>query len=152
MAGTLRRWLGGGLVLAALALPTWQRAPVWQDEQALWLEATRRSPAKPRPWVNLGNRWADRGRPDLAAAMYQRAQQVARDPRRTPYERAVTDALVTVNLAVLRDRRGETDAAVAMLDHLLRQYPNFVAAADLRARWISRTTGRCDPPCHAYDF
>lgn len=41
-----------GLVLAALALQTSQRAPVWKNDGVFWEEAARQMPANPRALMN----------------------------------------------------------------------------------------------------
>lgn len=66
-----RGWrpLGRGLLLAlavGLGLLSHRRNQDWQSETALWQATVRASPAKARPWVNLG--WARQQAGDAAGA------------------------------------------------------------------------------------
>jgi protein O-mannosyl-transferase len=71
-----RRWPAVA-VLSAIALLwtvwTWQRGQVWGDAVALWQDCVRKSPAKARPYNNLGSALSERNRLPEAAANFQKA-------------------------------------------------------------------------------
>ena len=64
----------GLLAWVVLAIGTTHaRARLWADEPGLWAEATVQAPAKPRPWVNLGQQYALAGEDAKAADAFRRA-------------------------------------------------------------------------------
>ncbi len=71
-----RKWAATA-VLAALALLwagwTWQRSQIWGDAVALWQDCVDKSPAKARPYNNLGSALSESGRLTEAAANFQKA-------------------------------------------------------------------------------
>ena len=123
--------LGAGLVLiwlASLPILTGLRVPIWQDERALWQEATERSPLKPRPWVNLGQQSHVIGDSESAEQAYRTAQRLAANPRRPVREQQTGWAVATVNLALLLAQRGEIQNAGGMIREVREKYPRFVGA------------------------
>ena len=64
-------------VLTALALVwagwTWQRSQIWGDAVALWQDCVDKSPAKARPYNNLGSALSESDRLAEAAANFQKA-------------------------------------------------------------------------------
>jgi len=81
-------------------LTTAARVQVWGDEGAIWAEATRVSPQKPRGWVNLGIARHQRGDVDGAEAAYRQAVRVAWS--RPPDEQRIARGLALVNWGLLR--------------------------------------------------
>lgn len=71
-----RKWTAAA-VLSALALLwagwTWQRSQVWGDAIALWQDCMLKSPAKARPYNNLGSALSERNRLPEATAHFQKA-------------------------------------------------------------------------------
>jgi protein O-mannosyl-transferase len=51
-----------GIMVASLALATFQRNHVWGDDVRLWQDVVRKSPAKARPYNNLGVALTEAGR------------------------------------------------------------------------------------------
>ncbi len=80
-AALVFRWLGrkraAAAVLTAVALLwagwTWQRSQVWGDAVALWQDCVNKSPAKARPYNNLGSALSERNQLPDAAANFQKA-------------------------------------------------------------------------------
>ena len=66
--------VGLALLVVGWGVLTWHRAGLWTDESRLWQGATVEAPAKPRPWINLGNALPDR---TAAQAAYRQAWTVA---------------------------------------------------------------------------
>jgi Flp pilus assembly protein TadD len=123
--------VGAGLALlwlVSLPLLTMVRVPIWQDERALWLEATQHSPLKPRPWVNLGHQDHLAGEKEAAERAYRRAQVLSADPRRPLREQQTGWAVATVNLALLMAQRGELENAKGILREVRTKYPRFTGA------------------------
>lgn len=73
----LSRRRAAAAVLSAVALLwagwTWQRSQVWGDAVALWQDCVNKSPAKARPYNNLGSALSERNRLPDAAANFQKA-------------------------------------------------------------------------------
>lgn len=123
--------LAAGLALmwlASLPVLTGLRVPIWQDERALWAEATERSPRKPRPWVNVGRQAHLTGDRVFAERAYRHAQALSRDARRPLREQQTGWAVSTVNLALLMAQRGEIENAAGLMREVRATYPAFVPA------------------------
>lgn len=122
----MRRW--GWLVLIGLALLTQARVVVWQSEIALWEEAARRSPQKPRVQLNLGRAYALVGRNDDALQAFARAKVVSADPRRTEAEWRNGPNFADVNTALLQLALGQYDEAKRRLREVVTRAPTFQPA------------------------
>ena len=81
-----------------LGLTTSAQVTVWGDEVLLWQQATRVSPAKPRPWVNLGVALHRVGETARAREAYRQAVRVAAD--RPAWEARVTRGVSLMNLGL----------------------------------------------------
>ncbi len=119
--------------LASLPILTGLRVPIWQDETALWRDATVQSPLKPRPWVNLGQQLHIDGESELAERAYRHAQRLSSDPKRPLREQQTGWAVATVNLALVLAQRGEVENAMGMLREVREKYPKFVGAQRIAA-------------------
>lgn len=120
-AGRLsRRW-------AAVALPvvlaclwsgwTWQRCQVWGDPVALWQDCVRKSPAKARPYNNLGGTYMRLGR--LTEAIQPLETAIALSPD-------FPDAWYNLGYALLR--LGKLQEGIEATNRLLDLEPrNFMA-------------------------
>lgn len=67
------------LVIALLTAATWQRNQVWQSTATLWSDVIRKSPAKPRPWYNLGTHLIGINKPGEAIPALRQAVKLDRD-------------------------------------------------------------------------
>jgi len=67
------------MLVALYSVLTVRRNALWADPVALWTDAGHKSPAKARPWNNLGNTYYRRGDYINAAAAYERAMDT--EPR-----------------------------------------------------------------------
>lgn len=124
--------LWGGLLVvgAVFALTTSARVYQWQDETRLWTEATRQSPAKPKPWINLGQQAHYAGLYDEAISSYRQAARLAAQ-QRTSSEARIGQAYAEHNLAVAYMAAGRLQDARAVLTPLLARHPSFREAAIL---------------------
>lgn len=152
---TRRLWGGNiplliaAVAISALALSTFQRNEVWQDEVSLWGDVARKSPTKHRAWYNLGTHlMTDHGKP--AEAILPLLRAVALDPEHaktwynlgssylksnrakeaiTPLRTAVrldpdmADAVV--NLAVALIHTGNPTEAIPLLEGVRKRRPNW---------------------------
>lgn len=133
----LAKTQAGVVVGLLLSLITASRVPVWGDEARLWSEATRQSPQKPRPWVNLANMLANRGATDMAIRTYQTAIRRASLPSRSRNERVLGRALAEANLAILTFRQGDRETAMQMVDAIVARDPSIRSVVSLQA-WMQR--------------
>lgn len=79
-SGSTHLWIAL-LVIAALAGGSYARNAVYQDEPALWLEVTRKSPLKQRSWFNYGSALARAGSYEDAIKAYGAALSLPTDGR-----------------------------------------------------------------------
>ena len=134
------------LLLAVYAALDVHRARTWGNSLELWAQNAMAYPMDPRPWVNLGNVYAQRGRFDRAQASFTRALKI--DPAyaaahyffaefsltqgnlqaaRAHFEQSkslgylASDA--TMNLAAITHREGDLDAAERIFEESLRLNP-----------------------------
>jgi tetratricopeptide (TPR) repeat protein len=124
-----RRAAAAGL-LAALALVwtgwTWQRSQVWGDAVALWTDSVRKSPAKARPYNNLGSALSERGRLPEAAGCFQRAVDLRPD---------YADARYNLGYAWVRLGRWE-DGVKQLLEAVRLEPENYMAHNNLGVAYL----------------
>ncbi|MFZ5573413.1 MAG: tetratricopeptide repeat protein [Thermodesulfobacteriota bacterium] len=109
------RWLRVGVVLLVLSVfSVWsfERNKVWQTEEALWTDCTRKSPEKYRPWVNLGEALSRQGRMREAAEQYRVALRI--HPRHDACRYNLGSALYSL---------GEIEEAIVQFQEALRLNP-----------------------------
>lgn len=133
-------------LLGLLALSSVQRVSVWGSEAALWDEAARHGPNKPRPWINLGAVYARHGETDRAIAAYRHAVALSRDPRRDRIEGPMRGRHVALlNVAVLLAQGGQYDAALALTTEIqprAHQYEGRPSFLDIvEAGWRAERDG-----------
>ena len=102
-------------LLVLLAVSSWQRARVWQDDLSLWSDTTQKSPNVFSAWWGLGTAYQERGMYAKAITAYERALRLKPDS---------TDVLWTLgNLYVELE---VPDAALPRLQRLLELNPTYV--------------------------
>ena len=134
------------LTIALLVVATWQRNQVWQSEISLWTDAARKSPAKARPWYNLGTHlikagdanqaiqalsqavkldpehakaWHNLGRALLMAGRYREALQ----PLRKSVKLDAQHDNAVINLSVALIYTNQPREAVFRLEHMRQKFP-----------------------------
>ena len=122
--------------VAALGAATAVRNEVWQSALALWGDASKKSPEKPRIWVNYGTALHFAGRYDEAVKAYDRALSFGFDPT-VPVELVVRNTA----LALVRLRR--YDEARSRLESYLQRAPRDGATLVILAL-VEVDTGRLD--------
>ena len=138
------------VVVFMLATVTYQQNFVWTNEIALWDQAVRRAPTKPRPLINLARVLEAKHFDDAAVSLSLRAIEAARDRRRSPYQRAYSRAAALTNLGHLYAKHGETKRAMDVLDMALAEQPKFVAALFNKSAVLARL-GRCGESGRSWD-
>lgn len=129
-----------GLVLFVLVvglrwgLTTSSQVALWTDERAIWAEAVRLAPNKPRPWVNLGRQYDFTGDQGLAEMAYLRAIDLAASPLRSPDEQRFGRAFAMANLAIHAYKRGDRTLAMDLTGPVASGVPD-VARLHL---WLSQ--------------
>ncbi|MBE0598461.1 MAG: tetratricopeptide repeat protein [Desulfuromonadales bacterium] len=101
-------------LVVSLAVATWQRNGVWENELRLWQDVVRKSPEKGRPWNNFGKALEEAGRTSEAAEALRRAIEV--DPL---YSTAY------YNLADLYLVNNYPEAALPLLETAIQIKPDF---------------------------
>ena len=122
-------------VLGLYGLGTVARVSLWSgSEQVLWREATQVSPYKVRPWVNLGNAYAQAGEFDQAELAYRHAMQVAQHSSRGWDETVVGLAMAEVNLGITYMRAGRFREAKALIRLAAQRRPKSLEIREV-AEW-----------------
>ena len=91
----------GIIVLVCLGVLSWQRAHIWTDSVALWLDTVAKSPLSPMSHANLGAAYLERGQRDLAERQFEDA--LACDPN---------FAIALTNLSLIWSEEGKRDQAL----------------------------------------
>lgn len=86
-----RTVVAGAALSLLLAAATSSRNRVWASDITLWTDAARKSPAKSRPYLNLGTALREAGRPGAAIAALRRGVEL--EPR-SAYGRAQLGAVL----------------------------------------------------------
>lgn len=120
----LPAWLApatAGAVLLLLALGLHARNAVWESPFALWSDAVAKSPQKARPHFGLAMALRERGEIAGAVREFEAALQgTTSDP--------TYHLLVLRNLGATLLLAGRTEEAIATLERILRESPDFVDA------------------------
>ena len=116
---------------------------VWADERRIWTDAVQQAPEKPRPWVNLGNQYGNRGQLDLASDAYRTASALAQRPGRSREEQTIGWSLSETNLALVDAHRGDVEGAhlrvTAVLARLYVELDGETIASVRKAeRWLAK--------------
>jgi tetratricopeptide (TPR) repeat protein len=129
LAGVRSRWSIGmaAAICLFLALGTYQRNRVWQNELTLWEDAVAKSPLYERPHNNLGIALQLVGRTEEAIAHYQEALRINPDYVRAHY-----------NCALALAGLGRFEEAVTHHQEALRIQPDFAGAHNNLA-WLLAT-------------
>lgn len=133
-------WAG---LIVVMTVSTAQRAHIWGRERALWLEAVAHSPAKPRPWINLGVEHVRDGAKLSARQAYHTAIALSRDPRRERVEGPMRARHVALlNLALLEADAGRYDEAFALTAQIQPRATQAVNSIVTRveAQWRAEQT------------
>lgn len=117
------RWTVIVLWLAASAVTTHHRLPVWASDLTLWTDAAMKAPLKPRPVMNLGRARELGGDLETAAEAYRQTIRLTGDARRG--DRKFAKAAAQSNLAHVYMQEGRFASAMITLNHALLEYPDF---------------------------
>lgn len=103
-----------GIVIVLLALGTYARNQLWNDEVALWDDCARKSPRKARPYENLSFAYINAGIYDKALGASEKAIEI--DPK---------SASGYYNLSIVSQKRGDLEKAIAMAKKSLEIDPTL---------------------------
>jgi tetratricopeptide (TPR) repeat protein len=110
--------VAAALVLtAAYAYGTVQRARVWQDDMALWTDATVKAPDASLPWLNRGMVFMQRWESEAAIVDFRRALEAHGD--------AESRSLAHNNLGMALFRLGRNGEAEAEFRAAIRARPRY---------------------------
>ena len=131
------------LAVLGLSLATFARAHIWQNELALWADATAQAPAKPRPFINLGLALEQAKDWNGALRAHQTAYALAFQPRLSQYQQRFSQVASETNIARILAQTGHEVEAERMLKDIVRRHPAFSYV-----RWnygvLLARTGRCE--------
>jgi tetratricopeptide (TPR) repeat protein len=129
LAGVRSRWAiaVAAAICLLLAVGTYQRNRVWQNQLTLWEDAVAKSPLYARPHNNLGNALQALGRTEEAIAHYQEALRIKPDYANAHY-----------NWGLALPRLGRFEEAVMHNQEALRIEPDYAAAHNNLA-WLRAT-------------
>ena len=105
------------VLLAVLALLSWQRTAVWRNGVTLWSDVVAKAPLNYEAWDSLGSSYIDSGDEKRASMAYKRA--LALNPGY---------ALSLKNIGVLYLKNGEIEPARQHFLRLVRAQPNNAEA------------------------
>ena len=114
------KWVGIAmlcLVLTMFSLWTYQRNKVWSNELTLWADATKKSPNKARPHVNLGVALQERGRIEEAIDHFSKSLELMPN-----------NAEAQNNLGAALDDLGRTREAIDHYSQALKIKPDYADA------------------------
>lgn len=94
---------------------------------SIWQDVIRKSPRKPRAYINLGDQLAQRGDAAEAAVYYERALQLAQD--RPPWEQREVQLIAGASLGSIYQQLGRYDEASAILVKTWNHNPGTPAVA-----------------------
>jgi protein O-mannosyl-transferase len=123
-----RAWARAGLAIAAgtvigvFMILTWIQAGHWKDSVRLFEYVVKASPGNSLAHNNLGSAYQDEGRMQEAIVQYHESIRIQPD-----FLRAY------VNLALAMDREGRSDIAIAFLQHVIVNWPQFGAGRAMLA-------------------
>jgi tetratricopeptide (TPR) repeat protein len=103
-----------GLVLAVLALLSFERAKVWRNSQTLWEDAVAKQPGSGTAWYMLGTLYENQGKNGAAIAVEEQAKTVCRGGE---------CRLVLRELSSLYLRENRYEEAKNTIAELLARYP-----------------------------
>jgi len=110
-------WVILTVITLAYAGATYLRNNVWKSEYALWHDVVKKSPAKPRPWSNLGFVMLDMDSLDHAIDYFEQSIKIYPD-----YPIALN------NLGHAWTRKGEPEKALPYFIRAVEKLPTYVNA------------------------
>lgn len=147
------RLLQGVMVCWMVSLPllTFQQTHVWTSEKALWANAVKFSPLKPRPHINLGRAFELDHDQANAEDQYLLTISLSYDERRPGWSQRFARAAAETNIAHLEMTHGLNASAMRILDQVIAEWPEFPYAQYNRAVILS-AVGVCPEAMHAYQM
>ena len=115
------------LAVCSLGAVTIARNRLWNDDEALWVDATRKAPANSRAWLNAGH-----------AAMRRDARDVARTRLLEAHRLAPCYAYIQMNLSALAARQGQLDESLRWADDGVRCNTGFALTHFYRGAALER--------------
>jgi tetratricopeptide (TPR) repeat protein len=100
-------------LLGMLAVLTWQRNGVWQNEIRLWADIVAKAPEQPRSYGNLAKAYGKAGNHKKALALLEQALALAPDDSRT-----------MVSMGVALENLGRDNEALEFFNRALAAPPN----------------------------
>ena len=107
----------GGILVAALAILTWQQSLIYRDEETLWRDTLQKNSRCWMAYTNLGLILKNQGKRDQAIAANERSLQIRPDQFEA-YN----------NLGVIFYEQGKLDEAITKYRAALAAYRNFADA------------------------
>ncbi|MBW2075364.1 MAG: tetratricopeptide repeat protein [Deltaproteobacteria bacterium] len=111
-------------IIVTLAILTFMRNRIWQDELTLWADAIKKSPGLSRPYNNYGEALHKAGRLDEAIAAYKKVLAMPYIPLKTG---AGHNPIAMHNLGVAYAEKGMYEEALKYYQAVIEQAPDSAA-------------------------
>ena len=105
------------LLIALLSYWTYERASVWRGQLSIWMDASKKSPNKARPYNNLATAYDKKGFLEEAVAELKKSLMIKPD-----------SAEAHTNLGVAYYKKGMLDKAISEHKEAISINPNFADA------------------------
>lgn len=116
-------------VIVILAILTWRRGSIYQNQLVLWKDTTDHNPASWMAWGNLGDEYADlSNRSALPAQTRDEDRAKARACYHRLYELAPNQPLSHLKWGIVKEYDGDLSAARDEFRQALRLAPDFTIA------------------------
>ncbi|HEX4053900.1 MAG TPA: tetratricopeptide repeat protein [Tepidisphaeraceae bacterium] len=116
-------------VIVILAILTWRRGPIYQNQLVLWKDTTEHNPTSWMAWGNLGDEYAGlSNRPGLPAAARDEDRAKARACYQRLYSLAPDQPLAHLKWGIVLEYDGDLTDARAEFQQALNLAPKFTIA------------------------
>ena len=127
------------LAIIILAIGTYSRNRLWNNDIEFWIDCVRKSPIKARPYLNVGYTYLNQGAYDKALEWTQKAIQI--DPKY---------GIAYYNLSIIFQKMGDLNQSIIMGRKTLEIKPDlYLTYYSLGQTYLK--TGQCEEAQEAFE-